>query len=188
MYFKENLFYQIAITPFSLNNQKFQFDNFLKWILWVKKKNGNGILIREWNWTNPEKLQALEIIAQNNLLPILHSPELENPYKFYHWNSKIAQKPNINGVHGVSCHNLTDIYNAQNNGFDYVFLSPIYPTHSHKEAKPLGINYLKNCVNECKIPIIALGGIYQEKQIQEIQNSGAKGFASIRYFEFCGFL
>ena len=185
MGFENDLFYQIAITHFSYNNQKFQIENFLKWVLWVKKKNGNSVLIREWNWTNHEKLQALEMISQNDLIPILHSPEVENPDKFYHWNSHyINQKPNIEGFHGVSCHNLEDIKKAQNNKFDYVFLSPIFQTQSHSETQPLGLAYLKKCVKECKIPIIALGGIYHKNHIQEIQISGAIGFASIRYFVF----
>lgn len=178
-------FYQIAISNFSSKHVNFEIQIFEKWVLFVKNKNANAILIREWNWNNNEKLHALDIIHKYNLIPILHSPETENPYKFYHWNSQyIYQKPKTGGIHGVSCHNLEEVKSAEKNDYHYVFLSPIYPTLSHSDSVPLGINYLKNCIKECTIPIIALGGITHKNQIQEIKNLGAKGFASIHYFEF----
>lgn len=65
----------------------------------------------------------MEFVSQNDLFPILHNPEIENPNKFYDWNSNyIIQNPNFDGIQGVSCHNLTNIKNAQRSEYDYIFL------------------------------------------------------------------
>ncbi|MFT7003491.1 MAG: thiamine-phosphate pyrophosphorylase, partial [Sulfurimonas sp.] len=45
-----------------------------------------------------------------------------------------------------------------------------------------GIEDLKILLHKCKIKVFALGGIVTESQIRQIEESGAYGFASIRYF------
>jgi hypothetical protein len=183
MDFNKHLFYRIAISNFSLNYKDFPLKRFNEWLSWIKNKKANTVLIREWNWSLGEKLHALELINQWDLIPILHSPEQENKYGYYHWNSHFTKKkPPFQGIHGVSCHSLEDIRNAEKNNYSYSFLSPIYPTQTHPDTLPLGIEYLQKCIQKCKIPIIALGGIIHESHIQAIQNTGAQGFASILYF------
>ena len=63
---------------------------------------------------------------------------------------------------------------------DFVTYSPIFETPNKGEAK--GIENLKTMVDRYNIPIIALGGIITEEQIKAVKETGAYGFASIRYF------
>ncbi|KIM03788.1 MAG: hypothetical protein KN64_11210 [Sulfurovum sp. AS07-7] len=80
----------------------------------------------------------------------------------------------------ASTHALNEAIKAQKLGADMVTLSPIYD--SPNKGKPIGLKKLKEVILNLKIPVIALGGILTEEQIQECQNAGAKWFASIRYF------
>ena len=80
----------------------------------------------------------------------------------------------------ISTHSIEEVLKAQDLGADAVTLSPIF--YSPGKDKPIGIEYLKKAINSVQIPIIALGGIVTNKQIEMIQKTGAWGFASIRYF------
>lgn len=80
-----------------------------------------------------------------------------------------------------SCHSLQDIQEAEAAGFTFAFLSPIFPTRTHPEAEPLGLEMLKHTANQCGIPIFALGGINQEYSTA-CQQAGAHGIAGIRMF------
>lgn len=179
-------FWKIAISNLSnFQDILFEPNSFGEWVKKIKYKNANAIVIREFYWSNSDKLQALQIIKENDLIPILHNAEVENPFGYYHWSKEfLMQKPDYKGVHGISCHNEIEIQMAEQNNFNYVFLSPIFKTNSHLDKKPLGIKYLENCVNKFKIPIIALGGIYTIDHLNKIKKTNAKGFASIRFFDF----
>ncbi|MEJ2489206.1 MAG: thiamine phosphate synthase, partial [Sulfurovaceae bacterium] len=63
---------------------------------------------------------------------------------------------------------------------DMATLSPIFATPN--KGKPLGVNILKALKAELDMPIIALGGILGDTQIQSCKTAGFAGFASIRYF------
>ena len=55
---------------------------------------------------------------------------------------------------------------------------------SGNKGKPKGIGELKRVVSKLSIGVIALGGIVGSDQIEACRDSGALGFASIRYFGF----
>ena len=81
----------------------------------------------------------------------------------------------------ISCHNELEIRVAIRQKVDYITYSPIFETANKGEQK--GINNLKYIVNKYKeIKIFALGGIINDEQINNIKESKAYGFASIRYF------
>ena len=81
----------------------------------------------------------------------------------------------------ISCHTFEDIGKALENKANVVTFSPIF--HSPNKGEPKGIAILKEAVNTFKnIDIIALGGIINENQINQISETKAYGFASIRYF------
>jgi len=91
---------------------------------------------------------------------------------------KIAKKNNLFVI--ISCHSLDDILKAQNLGANMVTYSPIFLTPN--KGTPKGIDNLKNIISQTKIPIIALGGIVNNEQINQIKSTKSYGFASIRYF------
>jgi len=86
------------------------------------------------------------------------------------------------GLHTVvSTHTPVEIMHAAADGADAVTYSPIFD--SPGKGEPLGVNTLKEVVVLSDIDIIALGGIVTEEQIEGVRQSGAAGFASIRYFD-----
>lgn len=80
----------------------------------------------------------------------------------------------------ISTHTLKELLLAEALGADMVTLSPVYDTPNKGQA--LGIAVFKALVREVNIPVIALGGIVLESQIEACRQAGASGFASIRYF------
>ncbi|KIM05149.1 MAG: hypothetical protein KU29_09970 [Sulfurovum sp. FS06-10] len=80
----------------------------------------------------------------------------------------------------ISTHTLEEAKEAEALGADMVTFSPIFSTPN--KGEPKGLEMLKNVVSELSIPVIALGGIVTDAQVELCQESGAKGFASIRYF------
>lgn len=83
----------------------------------------------------------------------------------------------------ISCHNEDEVILAKNYGADAATYSPIFDTPN--KGKPKGIKELKYIVNKYQdknFNIIALGGIIDDNHIEQIKQTQAKGFASIRYF------
>jgi thiamine-phosphate pyrophosphorylase len=83
---------------------------------------------------------------------------------------------------GVSCHNLMEAQRAEQEGADYVFLSPIFAPRSKQfSGQPLGLDALSEAARIMRIPVIALGGIC-EKTEEKCRFSGASGIAAISFF------
>ena len=115
-------------------------------------------------------------------------------------NYKLAKKLNANGVHLtslqfdkiqkakelelfviISCHNYKEIENAQKSYVNAATYSPIFDTPNKTEAK--GMSRLRETIRVYEdLDIIALGGIINQRQIEQISKTRAYGFASIRYF------
>jgi len=79
-------------------------------------------------------------------------------------------------VIGFSAHSLEEAREAQDQGVDYVTLSPIFPTRSKPLARPLGLDYLAEVVSRVKIPVLALGGIGPQEAGETVKR-GAHGVA-----------
>ena len=81
----------------------------------------------------------------------------------------------------ISCHNENDLENAIKSKADAVTYSPIFETPN--KGLPKGIEVLNNITTKYEnTNIIALGGIINDEQIEQISKTKAYGFASIRYF------
>ena len=81
----------------------------------------------------------------------------------------------------ISCHTFEDIQKAIDYQADAVTYSPIFETPN--KGLPKGIKALNEVINKYpNINIIALGGIINDEQIEQISKMKAYGFASIRYF------
>jgi len=80
----------------------------------------------------------------------------------------------------ASTHSEEEIRQAVALGADAVTYSPIFATPN--KGKPKGLDDLKEKVAKIKTKIIALGGIISDKDVAQIQTTGAYAFASIRYF------
>ena len=90
----------------------------------------------------------------------------------------LAKEKNLFTV--VSTHSFEDIKQVKDEA-DAITFSPIFATPN--KGNPKGVKELKKAVDlaypkKC----FALGGIISQNHIKECEDSGAYGFASIRYF------
>ena len=140
-------------------NKAYQIKNFAK-------QNGHQLFI-----SNDLSL-AIQIAAN------LYIPAFNKTLKYINNNHK--KKLKVIG----SAHNYLEIQKKISQGCDSIFLSPIYPTNSHPEKKPLGLlkfillkQYFKS-----KINIYALGGI-NHKNINKIKLLDINGFGLKAFLE-----
>jgi thiamine monophosphate synthase len=85
------------------------------------------------------------------------------------------------GYAGISAHSTEGCKNAERNGFDYVFISPVFPTKSHPGEAALGLDKLSRICASVHIPVFALGGI-TETNMSSCFVAGIKGTASISLY------
>jgi thiamine-phosphate pyrophosphorylase len=81
---------------------------------------------------------------------------------------------------GVSCHSVDDVKRAAGEGADFVVLAPIFPTPGKGPA--IGFVPLTEAARSVSIPVLALGGI-KEERIQSCLDAGAAGIAGISLFQ-----
>ena len=125
--------------------------------------------------------------------------QFKNIKSFIHQNPDLASELGAAGVHLsskqfddishakelgleviISTRTHEDVLLAQNLGADAVTYSPIF--FSPDKGEPKGLDDLKDLIKKIDIKIFALGGIIKTKDVKMIQECGAYGFASIRYF------
>lgn len=82
---------------------------------------------------------------------------------------------------GYSAHSLESALYAQEEGADFITLSPIFKTKSHLEAQPIGLEKLKEVSQRVSLPVYALGGITWDR-IKLCYKNGAYGIAGIGLF------
>lgn len=78
----------------------------------------------------------------------------------------------------VAAHDRRDIVSAHRAGADLVFLSPVFATRSHPGARFLGPLGFGRVARSSGIPVIALGGM-TEQRYQQMRALGAHGWAAI---------
>ncbi len=62
-----------------------------------------------------------------------------------------------------TAHDGEELADAAAAGADGVFLSPVFPTRSHPDARPLGIHGFHVLAQRSPVPVIALGGMTAER-------------------------
>ena len=82
---------------------------------------------------------------------------------------------------GVSCHDADELAHAARIGADFVTLSPVAPTPTHPDARPLGWQRFAALTADASMPVYALGGL-GDTDIATARNLGAQGVAAIRAF------
>ncbi len=82
---------------------------------------------------------------------------------------------------GCSAHNLDDAGQFVNEGADYLFLSPVFPTLSHPEREAIGVAAYKEAALRTRVPVLALGGV-SVNNVEQIAEAGGAGVAAISAF------
>lgn len=85
------------------------------------------------------------------------------------------------GLVGRSVHSQEAAMRAQFEGADYVIFGPVWPSSSHPDDEPVGVEALSRVARTLRIPVLAIGGVTEER-IAECHSAGAAGYAAIRLF------
>jgi thiamine-phosphate pyrophosphorylase len=83
---------------------------------------------------------------------------------------------------GRSVHSLESALRAESEGADYVIFGPVWASASHPASTPAGIQALAQVAHALRIPVLAIGGVTEER-IAECRAAGAAGYAAIGLFE-----
>lgn len=86
-------------------------------------------------------------------------------------------------VLGKSAHSVREAETAEQEGADYVLLSPIFdPISKEAGAQPLGLSALREAAQMLYVPVFALGGI-DESTFPEIVKTNAIGGAGMSWLQ-----
>lgn len=78
----------------------------------------------------------------------------------------------------ASCHNPAEVEQACRIGADFAVLSPVNTTASHADIEPIGWDGFTDIVQECNIPVYALGGL-KTTDMDKAISCGGQGIAMI---------
>lgn len=81
----------------------------------------------------------------------------------------------------AACHDLASLRHAEKIQADLVTLSPLLYTPSHPDAVPLGWHGFRAMIENCTIPVYALGGM-SAKDKDRVFGLGGQGVAGISQF------
>jgi thiamine-phosphate pyrophosphorylase len=83
------------------------------------------------------------------------------------------------GIIGVTVHDVSEACEAEENGADYLGVSPIFLTDTKTDAgEPSGLSIIKDIKSITHLPIIAIGGINLENAA-EVISAGAESLCAI---------
>jgi thiamine-phosphate pyrophosphorylase len=83
---------------------------------------------------------------------------------------------------GRSVHSIAGAQEAERDGADFIIFGPVWESASHPGAPPAGLAALGLVARAVRIPVLAIGGVTEER-IAECRAAGAAGFAAIALFQ-----
>lgn len=91
------------------------------------------------------------------------------------------RRPRRGFLLSAAAHGRAALARARRAGADLVLLSPVFATHSHEHARPLGAVRFAALARRAPLAVYALGGI-DERSARRLKASGASGIAAIGAF------
>jgi thiamine-phosphate diphosphorylase len=82
---------------------------------------------------------------------------------------------------GRSIHSIAGAQQAQRDGADFIIFGPVWESASHPGVPPAGLAALELVARSVRIPVLAIGGVTEER-IAECHAAGAAGYAAIGMF------
>ena len=109
------------------------------------------------------------------------------PTTWPRWNSALPGTPaqalasettDWQGLLAASCHSAEELQMAGKIGVDFATLSPVLPTGSHPDARPLGWETAADLIAQVNYPVYLLGGM-DDSMLEKAFAIGAQGIAGI---------
>jgi thiamine-phosphate pyrophosphorylase len=140
---------------------------------------GSGVVFRHYGAAHRKDLFKLvkRVAKARRLVLVLAGPE------------KLARAWHAEGSHSRSLHhpvrlrtapvhNQRELMAAERAGADLLFVSPVFATRSHSAALGLGRVRFGQLIRHAKVPVIALGGMTNER-FNALKNFDIWGWAAI---------
>ena len=83
---------------------------------------------------------------------------------------------------GRSVHSLEAAIDAEIDGADFVIFGPVWRSESHPNVEPVGVEALARVASAVSIPVLAIGGVTDER-VAACGAAGAAGYAAIGFFK-----
>lgn len=81
----------------------------------------------------------------------------------------------------TTVHNQKEIRISRSKKFDFIFISPVYKTQTHRSVRPINPLGFLNLSKKSNSRIFALGGI-NDQNFKRLKNKFLYGFGAINYF------
>lgn len=91
----------------------------------------------------------------------------------------LRERPEGDVLLAASCHDESEVEQANRLGLDFIVISPVKQTASHPQAVPLGWEGLWRLTERARMPAFALGGM-GGNDLEQAWRHGAQGIAAIR--------
>jgi thiamine-phosphate diphosphorylase len=85
------------------------------------------------------------------------------------------------GLVGRSVHSVEAAMRAQHEGADFAIFGPVWASATHPGVEPVGLDALAQVCVAVRIPVLAIGGVTEER-IADVHSAGAAGYAAIGMF------
>ncbi|HVQ07220.1 MAG TPA: thiamine phosphate synthase [Allosphingosinicella sp.] len=139
--------------------------------------DGAGIVFRHYRLEETARRALFDRVreAASNALLLLAGPADQARS----WGADGSHGPGRGeGLRSAPAHDQGAIRAAERAGAALVFLSPVYATRSHPEARPLGLARFAWLARRTALPVIALGGMDPARG-RRLASFGAYGWAAI---------
>ena len=138
---------------------------------------GSGIVFRHYATPAVQRRQLFDQVRRlartRRLMVILAGP----PHQAQAWRAD-GSHGRHRGAMTAPVHTLAELNAAQKAGAKLLFLSPVFATRSHPDARPLGRQRFAALCQKTHLPVIALGGMTAAR-FKRIKSLGAYGWAAI---------
>lgn len=140
----------------------------LEWALATLPK-GNAFVFRHYHLSvgaRRRRFDELAAIARVGHHLVILSGDADTAIEWgadgiYGSPGKLGKDPRL--LRLATAHDAREIFLANRAMVDGVFLSPVFPTQSHRGAGCLGISNFREIAARAKMPVIALGGMNAER-------------------------
>lgn len=137
---------------------------------------GSGVIFRHYSLTDAERralLAKVERVARRRRLLLVVAGRMSHHAHPVHGR--------VRGALTAPVHSAPEIIAAQRHGARLLFISPVFATQSHPDARALGRVRLGLMMMHAKRPVIALGGM-NPRRARSLRSLGVYGWAGIDAF------